>query len=389
MTSLHPTAASAASAQDATLLLSFELSKSRWLIGAMLPGSSKLSRFSLTAGDTAGLAALIEKLLGKLPPDLRSRVTIVSCYEAGYDGFWLHRWLMARGIVNHVIDPASLPVDRRMRRAKTDRLDLDMLMQALIALLRGERRACRTVRVPSVAEEDAKRCSRERERLLRERTAHGNRILGLLHGQGVRLERVRRRDLMQHLAGWRTGDGRPLPPALLAEIGREHARLRLIEEQLDALEAETKARLATAGTADRLERLTRLVGIGPAGGLILVNELFYRDFANRREVGSYLGLTGTPYDSGSSRREQGIGKAGNPRARTVAIELAWLWLRHQPESALSRWFHGRVNQAKGAPRRIAVVALARKLAVALWRYLTQGLVPTGARLKSPSTPKTA
>lgn len=237
------------------------------------------------------------------------------------------------------------------------------------------------MRVPSVEEEDARRCSRERERLLRERTAHGNRILGLLHGQGVRLERPRRPDLLQHLAGWRTGDGRPLPPALLAEIAREHARLRLIEEQLADLAGEVAPRLGQAGSADKLARLTRLVGIGPAGGLIMVNELFYRDFANRRELGGYLGLTGTPYDSGGSRREQGIGKAGNPRARTVAIELAWLWLRHQPDSALSRWFHDRVGTAKGSPRRTAIVALARKLAVALWRYLTQGLVPTGARLK--------
>jgi transposase len=240
------------------------------------------------------------------------------------------------------------------------------------------------VHVPTVEDEDRKRRTRERERLLKERTSHSNRIKGLLHGQGVRDAQPLKPDFIASLDMMRTGDGRMLTPWLKEEIVREHERLRLVAKQLSALEATNKAslRAAASGSAEaKMMQLIDLKSIGPIGGQELVNEVFYRSFDNRRQVGSYFGLAGTPYDSGESHREQGISKAGNRRARKLAIELAWLWLRHQPDSELSRWFRQRVGNMAGRVRRIAIVALARKLMVALWRYLTTGAVPTGAVLR--------
>jgi transposase len=310
-------------------------------------------------------------------------VRIVACYEAGYDGHWLHRWLTQQGIMAHEIDPSSIQVNRRARRAKTDGIDLEMLMRALLAYLRGEPRVCSMVHVPTVEDEDRKRSSRERERLGKERTAHSNRINGLLHAQGIRDVRPLKPGFLARLEQVRTGDGRPLPPRLKEEIVREYERLCLVNRQLAALEAQSQAeyRTAAAGSMEaRVVQLAQLKGIGWVGGQKLVNEVFYRDFSNRRQVGGYLGLTGTPYDSGASQREQGISKAGNHRGREVAVELTWLWVRHQPDSELARWFVARVGTAKGRVRRIAIVALARKLMVALWRFLTTGLVPNGAVL---------
>jgi transposase len=313
-------------------------------------------------------------------------VRIVSCYEAGYDGHWLHRWLIQEGVFNHEIDPSSIEVNRRARRAKTDRIDLERLMRAFLAHLRGEPRACSVVHVPTAEDEDRRRRTRERERLGKERTAHTNRIKGLLHGQGIRNAMPLTRGFIASLDQVRTGDGRLLPPELKEEIVREHERLILIVKQHAALEAKSKAerRAPEPGTAEaKMVHLANLRGIGPTGAQKLVNEVFYRSFDNRRQVGSYIGLTGTPFDSGESRREQGISKAGNRRARELAVELSWLWLRHQPDSELACWFRERVGDTKGRMRRITIVAVARKLMVALWRYLETGVVPTGAVL-SPS-----
>jgi len=238
--------------------------------------------------------------------------------------------------------------------------------------------------VPTVEDEDRKRRNRERDYLIDERTAHTNRIKGLLHAQGIRNATPLKPDFVASLDGMRTGDGRALPARLKAELVREHERLCLINRQINEVEAESRAELraAKSGSSEaKTVMLAQFRGIGMVGGQKLVNEVFYRDFDNRRQVGSYVGMTGTPYNSGSREREQGISKSGNARARKVAIELAWLWLRHQPGSALSRWFRERVGNLKGRPRRVAVVALARKLMVALWRYLTTGLVPTGAELR--------
>ena len=385
MKSSHPIDTPAAEAKDGTLYVAFELSKSKWLIGTVLSGESKLSRHVVAGGDTAAVWQLISKKRAQAEKNLGRPVRVVSCYEAGFDGFWLDRWLAGQGVENRVLDPSSIEMPRRARQAKTDRLDLERLMRVLIRHEGGEPRVCSVVRRPSPEQEDARRRSRERERLIGERTAHGNRIKGLLHGQGVRDVEPRRKDFRARLAQARTGDGRVLPDRLVAEILREHARLLLIVEQLAEVEGLMKAeREATVADsrARQVNQMLRLKSIGAVGGETLANEVFWRDFQNRREVGAYFGLVGTPFDSGQSAREQGISKAGNSRARTLAIELSWLWLRYQPDSALSRWFKARVGDQKGRIRRIAIVALARKLMVALWRFLTQGVVPENAIVRA-------
>jgi transposase len=367
----------------ATVYVAFELSKAKWKLGMMLPGSAKMSRYTIVGGD---LAALAERLATARTKAARTGkpVRIVSCYEAGFDGHWLHRWLTDQGVINYEIDPASIQVSRRARRAKTDRIDLEQLMRALRAFLRGEPRVCSVVHVPAVEDEDRKHRNRERERMLKERTAHTNRIKGLLHAQGIRDAMPLKPGFLDQLAGLRTGDGRPLPQRLKEEVVREHERLCLVHKQLAVLEAASRAeqRAAAPGSAEaKTVHLAQLKGIGPVGGQGLVNEVFYRTFNNRRQVGAYFGLVGMPYDSGDSQRDQGISKAGNHRARELAIELAWLWVRHQPGNDLTIWFHKRVGDIKGRIRRIAIVAVARKLMVALWRYLETGVVPTGAVLR--------
>ncbi|HEY3796107.1 MAG TPA: IS110 family transposase [Bradyrhizobium sp.] len=367
----------------ATVHVAFELSKAKWKLGVMLPGSAKMSRYTISGGD---LTALAERLAAVRTKAARTGkpVRIASCYEAGFDGHWLHRWLTEQGVINHEIDPASIQVSRRARRAKTDRIDLEQLMRALRAFLRGEPRVCSVVHVPAVEDEDRKHRNRERQRMLKERTAHTNRIKGLLHAQGIRDAMPLKPGFLDKLAELRTGDGRQLPPRLKQEVVREHERLCLVNQQITVLEADSRAeqRAAAPGSAEeKTVRLAQLKGIGPVGGQGLVNEVFYRSFDNRRQVGAYFGLVGMPYDSGDSQRDQGISKAGNHRARELAIELAWLWVRHQPDNDLTRWFHQRVGDIKGRIRRIAIVAVARKLMVALWRYLETGVVPTGAVLR--------
>lgn len=375
----------AAGDKDATLYVAFELSKSKWLIGTVVSGESKMSRHTADGGDTAAVWQVISKKRACAAKKLGRPVRVVSCYEAGYDGFWLDRWLAEQGVANRVLDPSSIEMPRRARQAKTDRLDLERLMRVLIRHEGGEPRVCSVVRPPSPEQEDARRLSRERDRLIGERTGHVNRIKGLLHGQGVRDLQPRRRDFLAQLAGARTGDGRALPPNLVAEIRRQHARLTQVGEQLAEVEGQMAAERAAAAPGSRASRVNHLIGLrslGPIGSETLVSEVFWRDFQNRRQVGSYFGLTGTPFDSGQSSREQGISKSGNARARTLAIELSWLWLRYQPDSALSLWFKQRVGDQKGRVKRIAIVALARKLMVALWRFLTLGLVPDGAIVRA-------
>jgi transposase len=367
----------------ATVYVALELSKSKWQLGVLTPGAEKMSRYRIDGGDLAALSIVLGRVRAKAE-QLGKPVRILSCYEAGFDGHWLHRWLRANGVINYTIDASSIEVNRRARRAKTDRIDLALLMRAFLAYLRGEPGVCSVVRVPTPEEEDRKRRTRERERLLKERTAHGNRIKGLLHGQGIRDAMPLKPSFLSDLERVRTGDGRPLPPHLKAEIRREHERLLLVHRQIKALEAANVAahRAPAAGSVEaKAVQLAQLKGLGPQFAQVLANEVFYRDFKNRRQVGSCVGLTDTPYDSGDSRRQQGISKAGNHRARTAAIELAWLWVQHQPDSALSRWFRERVGNVKGRIRKIAIVALARKLMVALWRYLETGLVPTGAVMR--------
>ena len=308
---------------------------------------------------------------------------MVLCYEAGYDGFWLARLLEQHGIACKVMDPASLQVDRRARRVKTDRIDVEKLLQALIAWGRGERHICSMVVIPSVEEEDLRRTHRERNRLVRERTAHINRIKGLLFGQGIRGINVKARYKTLVPADLVTADGRPLPERLAREIAREIDRLAQLQEQIREVERERDlAPSPCQATEQKRRQLLLLNGIGEATAPILAREVYYRQFANRGQVASFIGLAPSPYDSGESRRSQGISKAGNSLVRWVLVQSAWMWLRHQPDSALSQWFRRRTEGHSKRVRCIMIVALARKLAIALWRYLETGLIPEGATLSA-------
>ena len=376
----------ASDCDPARIFVAIELSKKSWLMALLTPLGDRISLHTLPAGDGSALLQLLAAARRKAEVALGGAVAIVSCYEAGYDGFWLHRLLTRHGVQNHVFDPASLQVSRRARRAKTDRIDVRGLLRALLAHLRGEPKVVSVVQVPSVAEEDVRRLHRERHRLVAERVQHVNRIKGLLASQGIYDYQPLKRDRRARLAALRTGDGGALPPRLAAEIGRELTRLELVLAMIAEIEAERDA-IATAKAvthphAAKIQRLAKLKAIGPEFATVLTGEVFYRAFANRRQVAAYVGLDASPFRSGGMCRDQGIAKAGNPKARTTMIELAWTWLRHQPNSALSRWFRERVGALKGRPRRIAIVALARKLLVALWRYLETGLVPDGATLKA-------
>src|SRR6266704_5902543 len=368
-----------------TIFVAIELSQKTWLVTLHSPDKDKMSRHRLEGGDHAELLALVGRVRERAARALGGVPAVVSCYEAGYDGFWLHRLLMAAGITNYVFDPASIAVDQRARRVKTDRIDGEKMLRTLMAYLRGEPRVVRIVRVPTPEQEDARRASRERDRLVKEQTAHTTRIKALLRLLGMAVGNPRRRDWLSWLSAQRDWQGQAVAPRMLSEIEREHARLMLVREQLDALTRTPAADLtpAAAQMAQRSELLRRLKFLGPAFATTLTNEVFYKDFRNRREVASYFGLTRSPWQSGGIDREQGISKAGNPRARCAAIEMAWLWLRHQPDSKLTQEYRRRThNNASKRNKRIAIVALARKLMVALWRYLTTGLVPEGAELKA-------
>lgn len=370
-----------------TIFVAIELSQKNWLVTLHSPDRDRLSHHKVAAGDGSGLLSLLERLREQAGRKLGTAPQVRSCYEAGYDGYWLHRFLQANGVENYVFDPGSIAVEQRSRRAKTDRIDGEQLVRTLMSHCRGEPRVVRIVRVPSPDQEDARRASRERDRLVGEQTAHTNRIKGLLRLHGFAVGNPRRRDWLKWLAGQRDWQGQPLPPQQLAEIEREHARLMLVREQLVALEkpcAQAQSTPAAVEIGRRQAMLFRLKSLGPAFASSLTGEVFYKNFTNGRQVGSYFGLAPSPWRSGGIDREQGISKAGNPRARQKAIELAWLWVRHQPDSALTLWFHERTVKASKRIKRIAIVALARKLMVALWRFLTTGLVPTGAKLKPAS-----
>jgi len=368
-----------------TIFVAIELSQKSWLVTMHSPDQDRISRHKLTGGDHAGLLALIDRVRDRAARALGAVPAVVSCYEAGYDGFWLHRLLTAAGMTSHVFDPASIAVEQRARRAKSDRIDGEQMLRTLMAYCRGEPRVVRIVRVPSREQEDARRATREQQRLTKEQTAHSNRIKALLRLLGMAVGNPRRRDWLSWLAAQRDWQGQAVPPRLMSELQREHARLMLVREQLAAvaeLPAAAELTAAAAAMAQRRELLLRLKGLGPVFAATLTNEVLYKDFRNRREVAGYCGLAPSPWRSGGTDREQGISKAGNPRARATAVELAWLWLRHQGDSALTQWFRQRTLNASRRIRRIAIIALARKLMVALWRYLTTGLVPEQAVLKT-------
>jgi transposase len=334
----------------------------------------------MPARDLPRLQAEIAKAKERfhLPTD----VAVRSCYEAGRDGFWLHRYLMTCGVDNQVVDSASIEVNRRQRRTKTDRLDAGKLLALLLRYCGGERKVWSVVRVPSLAAEDARQLHRELEALKDERTQHGNRIKGLLACQGLAAPEGNH-DLADWLSQARLWDGSPVPLALQQRLLRELDRWQLLDRHIKQLEDQRRQRIRRNDTphVDKVRRLLDLWGIGVNGAWLLVHELFaWRRFDNRKQVGSCVGLTPTPYQSGDSRREQGISKAGNRRLRRLLVELAWCWLRWQPDTELSRWYQRRFGKGNGRSRKLGVVALARKLLIALWKYVEQGELPAGVRL---------
>ena len=367
------------------IFVSLELSRSSWLITSLSPGAGeKMSRHAVVAGDVAGLLKQFGQLKGKAVARTEKVFPIIVIQEAGLDGFWIHRVLESEGLESHVVDAASILVSRRRRRAKTDKIDGEALVRTLMAYKRGEPRVCSMARAPTPQEEDRRRICRERKTLVAERVEHVNRIKGLLFAQGVFDYAPLRRDRRARLEALITGDGRPLPPQLKAQVSRELDRLEILLTQLAAVEAERDTLLEPASDAppSPAAMLARLRGIGAEFAVLLWSEGLYRPFDNRRQLASYAGLAASPWRSGSIDREQGVSKAGNPRLRTTMIQLAWLWLRHQPSSALSLWFQDRVHRNGGRLRKTTIVALARKLLVALWKYAIHGVVIEGAVFKT-------
>lgn len=377
-----PASTETAFEHDSTLVVALELSGKSWEAGAVLPGVARRPRRRLTPRDMTGLLTQIERWKAESQRAGRTVLRVVLAYEAGRDGFWIARYLQAYGIEVQIMHPASIPVERRGRRVKTDRIDLDMLLRTLLAWLRGEPRVCSMVRIPSVSEEDMRRPERERERLVSERIALENRIENLLCLHGIVGFKPRLKKAAERLDELRCYAGEPLPPRKLEELKRLMARHRVLSDQLKEIEA-AREQVAKAVEPDRtvlkIQMLASLFGLGLATATGMGREIFCRSFRDRKAVASFVGFTGTPFSSGGTEREQGISKNGNPRMRRLLMQLTWRWLRMQPDSALSLWFIERTGGAKGRIRKIMAVALARKLLVALWRFVETGEVPAGAR----------
>lgn len=363
----------------AKLYLAIDLGWSGWQLAFTVGLGQKPRLRSIPAGALFRLEAEIAK--AKLRFGLPKDAPVVSLYEAGRDGFWLHRFLQQRGMENYVVDSSSIDVKRRARRAKSDRLDADKLLRMLLRYDQGEEKVFSVVQAPSAEDEDARQLHRELQALKAECTQHANRIRGLLAGQGLEIKIDRH--LPHNLKQLRTWDDRPLPRDLHRRILREFERMQVANRQIREVSRERDERIRHA-KGQRFEQVRRLLlikGIGLNSAWLFVMELFgWRKFQNGRQVGSMIGLCPTPYASGGMNHEQGISKAGNRRVRWMAVEIAWCWLRYQPESRLSRWYQARFGSGSSRQRRIGIVALARKLMVALWKYLEQGEVPDGAEM---------
>jgi len=369
------------SLSQSTLYLAFELGKNTWKLGFTIGMAQQPRERTLPAGALETLQKEITRAKQRfgLPED----ACVVSCYEAGRDGFWLHRYLAAHGVTNHVIDSASIEVNRRQRRAKTDRLDVHKLLTMLLRHMAGERKVWSVVRVPSVEEEDRRQLHRELTTAKCDRTRLSNRIKGLLAGHGVQL--VLQGDVDAQLDQLHQWDGSPLPPALLSRLKRAWQQVCFLTAHIQTLEAQRRAVLRRREDAvvDQVRQLFTLRGIGVNSAWLYVMEFFaWRDFQTPKQVGALAGLTPTPSQSGQSRRELGIAKAGNRHMRAMAIEIAWAWRRFQPTSALSQWYEQRFGHGSARLRKIGIVALARKLLIALWRFLKTGVLPEGAVLKA-------
>ncbi|MDD9991294.1 MAG: IS110 family transposase [Rhodospirillales bacterium] len=390
----NETAASAETEQS-TLYVAIEISRKSWVVGIKSPASEKIGLHSLGPADVEALRDLIEKQRAKAQQALDRELRILCCYEAGYEGFWLERWLdQEMSLKTVALDPASLLVNRKAKQRKTDRIDAKKMVRALLAHDRGDASVLSQVRVPSVEEEDRKRLLRERRRLVKERTSLTNSIKGLLKLHGIFDLDPRTKDFEETFADVVTGYGSPFPPRARQEILRLVQRLSLVQRQIAEVEVERDAVVregeaipapaALDGSAEqagaKIAMLTQLKGIGANDATLLEHEIFYRDFRNRRELASWVGLTPTPWASGDTQRDQGISRDGPGWIRAHLIQMAWRWLQHQPDSALSHWFVERTAGARGRIRRVMIVALARKLLIALWRFAETGLVPTGAKL---------
>jgi len=368
--------------QDSTLIAVIELSRSSWLVGAIVPGLEREPLKKLTA-DADALLGLLHRWRDQAVASGHPIARICVAYEAGRDGFWLARWLRARGIECHVIHPTSVSVSREHRRAKSDRLDLGLLKRSFLGWLRGEKRHCSMVAVPTREAEDGKRPLRERERVVGDATRLVNRIKGLLALHGIAKFDVRAKAAPQRLAALPTAEGEPLPPNTLAELLRAVERLQQIQAQIAAIEAAQRQRLKEApdaGPHPMIRLLAKVKGVGIATAEALVREALSRPLRDRRAVARYAGVTGAPDESGSKRREQGLAKAGNARVRRALIQLAWRFLQHQPDSALAGWFRQRTQDGRSTTKKTMIVALARKLLIALWQLATTGAVPAGVRL---------
>lgn len=358
------------------LLVAMELSNSKWMLA--FTNGQKVRRKSIEARDRGRF--LQEVSLAKEKLGFDSDAAVLCCYEAGRDGFWIYRWLVSEGLECLVVDPASIEVPRRKRRAKTDRLDVESLVRLLGRYESGETQVWSVVRVPAEAQEDELRLHREMERLKKERGAHSNRIKSLLVLHGIPLK-ASPFHLGKQLDGLRCWNGKPLPEAIREEISRELERYMQVHDQIKLLEKAKVEALKTpkSPSDEKARELLRLHGVGEVSAWVLSKEFFgWRKFRNRREVASLAGLVPTPYNSGDSVVEQGISKAGNPRIRRVMVELAWSWVRFQPESELTNWFIDRYAGGSSRQRRVGIVALARKLLVALWKYVEFGTIPKGA-----------
>jgi transposase len=370
--------------QSSTLVIVVELSQSSWLVAGVVPGIERRPLKKLDP-DPSALLHLVEGWRDRAIKAGRAIDRIVLAFEAGRDGFWLARWLRARGVETFVMHSTSVAVSREHRRAKTDRLDTEMLIRVFLGWLRGEPRHCKMVAIPTLEEEDARRPSRERESLVGERTRIINRMKAALVRLGIRGFKPGLLAARQRLDALQTPEETPIPPNMLDELQRDMARLAWVREQINAIEQARLERLERAPTAGRhamVRMLARVIGVGVETADMLVQEVLSRNLRDRRAVARYAGLTGSPDESGSKRREKGLSKAGNARVRRGLIQLAWRFLRFQKESALGQWYRARTEGAVGKRKTTMIVALARKLLIALWRMVTTGEIPIGVTLRT-------
>jgi transposase len=368
--------------QDSTLIAVIEMSQASWLVGALVPGLAREPQKKL-APDAAALLALLDRWRAEAAKAGRAIARVCVAYEAGRDGFWLARWLHEQGVECYVIHPTSIAVSREHRRAKTDRLDLELIKRAFLGWLRGEKKHCSMAPIPSLEEEDARRLNRERQSLTHEASRIVNRMKASLARLGIRNFNVKRADAAARLDELRTGDGAALPPLTRAELRRQMTRLALIRAQLKEVDTARQEQLRHAPAAYRgkVKALSQVYGLGAATADMLTVEVFSRALRDRRAVARYAGLTGAPDESGKRRREKGLARAGNARVRHGMIQLAWRFLKFQPDSALVRWYRAQTASGRSDIRKTMIVALARKLLIALWRLTTTGEVPAGLRLR--------